>query len=90
MTQVQTRKVSLTANAPVEIEAGVVLPAGTYTGEEKKLGVTAWGGQSWTKPRYMLPLTAEQLNAMGAKVSATLTSHYDVTAFVKRGQILVS
>ena len=90
MTQLQTRKVSLTVNAPVEIEGGVVLPVGTYTGEEKKLGVTAWGGQSWTKPRYMIPLTAEQLDAMGAQVGAHLTQGYDVTEFVRRGQILVS
>ncbi len=62
MTQVQTRKVSLTVNAPVELEAGVVLPAGTYPGEEKKLGVTAWGGQTWKNAAGHGALTDEQRN----------------------------
>ena len=46
MTQVQTQKVSLTVNAPVEIEAGVVLPAGTYTGEEKNLALRRGGDKA--------------------------------------------
>ena len=78
--------INLTVVVPVEIEPGLEVPAGTYVGKKKTLR-----GQGSTEPRYILELTAAQLNALaGAQPSANLISvEYDVTEFVKLGKIRV-
>ena len=86
MGQVQS-VINLPVVVPVEIEPGLEVPAGTYTGKKKTLR-----GQGSTEPQYVLELTAPQLNALAAaQPSVNLISvEYDVTKFVKLGQIQVS
>ena len=86
MGQVQS-VIQLTVVMPVEIEPGLEVPVGTYLGKKKTLR-----GDGSTDPRYILELTAAQLNALAAaQPSVNLISvEYDVTKFVKFGQILVS
>jgi hypothetical protein len=86
MSQLQS-VINLTIVVPVEIGRGLVVPAGTYTGNKKTLR-----GQGSTEPQYTLELTAAQLNVLAAaQPSANLISvEYDVTKFVKLGQIVVS
>ena len=76
--------IDLTVVVPVEIEPGLEVPAGTYAGKKKTLR-----GQGSTEPRYILELTAAQLNALtAAQPSLNLISvEYDVTKFVKFGKI---
>ena len=90
-TRVQRRSVRLTAAAPVEIEPGIILPAGIYEGVEKRLGVPLMAGMSWTPPEYHLELSEVQLVAMGAKPTPNMIStEYDLSKFVRLGQITVS
>ena len=86
MSQVQP-VINLTVVVPVEIEPGLEVPAGTYTGK-----TTFRGQQNWTEPRYILELTAAQLNALAAAQPTPnlISVEYDVTKFVKLGQIVVS
>jgi hypothetical protein len=57
----------------VEIEPGIILPAGSYAGESREIGVPTLPGQTnWTRPDYLLEFTAKQLAAMGAKNTENL------------------
>ena len=83
MTHLQS-VINLTVVVPVEIEPGLEVPAGTYTGKKMTLR-----GQGSTEPRYILELTAAQFKALaGAQPSPNLIAvEYDVTKFVKFGKI---
>ena len=92
MLRLQTRAVMLEATQAVELEPGVVLPPGYYTGAETRTGLaTASGDVSWTKPEYKIELTKDQLTSIGARVSPNLTSmKVDVTKFVRSGELAVT
>ena len=86
MSQVH-RLINLTVVVAVEIEPGLEVPAGTYAGKKKMLRE-----QGSTEPQYILELTAAQLNALAAAQPSAnvILVEYDVTKFVKLGQIVVS
>jgi hypothetical protein len=92
MTRARKSIVQLIAAAPVELEPGIVMKAGTYTGEMKQLGLPTMGGQiSWTAPEYKIEFDAQQLSHMGmVNVGNLMSIEYDVTKFVRSGQIKVA
>lgn len=92
MSQVRTQQVRLRATDAVELEPGIVMPAGLYPGERKEIGVPMMGGKiSWTPPEYSIVFTGEQLLSMGMKTTQNLVSiDWDVTTFVKLKQITVA
>lgn len=92
MTRVRKQTVRLTASTTIELEPGVVMQPGTYTGERKELGVAMMGGQiNWTQPEYTILFSGEQLGKMGMRNASNIISiDYDVTKFVRLGQIKVS
>jgi hypothetical protein len=88
----ETRRgdVLLEVKAPVELEAGVVLPAGSYNGTSKETGLQTDQGVSWTSPTYHIELTSDQLVALGAKnVDHPVSTEYDLTKYVRSGEIEV-
>lgn len=88
-TKVEKTAVRLQASNDVEIQPGVILPAGLYEGTRKRLGVHFMGGLSWCAPEYLIELRASQLAEMGASVSGrTISIEFDVTKFVKANQIV--
>ena len=89
MLRLQTRAVMLEATQAVELEPGVVLPPGNYTGTETRTGLaTASGDVSWTKPEYKIKLTADQLANMGATYTENIIAEeIDVTKFVRSGEL---
>ena len=77
-----------TVREPVELEKDVLLPAGSYSGKCKEVGMEGLSGVSWAPPRYLIELTAEQLASIGAKHALNLISvEYDVSKYVSSGQI---
>ncbi|KRR12395.1 hypothetical protein [Bradyrhizobium valentinum] len=91
MTQVRKQSVHLTARSSVELEAGVMMSPGRYVGQSKQLGVATLNGVSWTQPEYTIEFSGQQLAAMGAKnMSNVISIEYDVTKFVRLGQITLS
>jgi hypothetical protein len=83
-------QVHLAATEPVEIEPGVIIPAGTYAGIRVDTGLETHQGVSWAPPRYVLALTGEQVRSFGARVSANTSSvEYDVSKHVRLGKLTV-
>jgi hypothetical protein len=74
----------LEATHAIEIEAGVVLPPGQYSGTEWRTGLETMSGEvSWAAPQYKIELTADQLASIGGPVVSELipfpaTSDYRV------------
>ena len=86
--RIRSRPVQYVVDEPVELEPGVILPAGTYPGTEKQIGVDLLQGIQWTNPTYHLELSAADLESCGAKNTRNLLSvEYDVTKFVRLGNI---
>jgi hypothetical protein len=74
----------------IEIEPGVVLRSGIYAGKSKEVGFeSVTEGIKWTKPQYLIELTAGQLTAMGVNYSARRSAEHDITKLVRSGQISV-
>jgi hypothetical protein len=89
--QTRTRTVTLVAKAQIEIEPGVILPAGSYNSMQKQIRLATLSGMSWTKPEYMVELSADQLVYMVAKnMENCISIEYDLTKFVRLGQIVIS
>jgi hypothetical protein len=85
-----TLRISVTAREAVEIESGLVLPAGTYPGMRTRIGVALGGRTSWTPPRYMIELTGLQLADMGVQnTDHSVTIDFDVTQLVNAGKLRV-
>ncbi len=81
----------LEATHAVELELNVVLPPGFYAGTEIRIGLETTSGVSWTKPEYTIELTADQLASIGVRISPNVTSaKYDVTTFVRSGELTVT
>ncbi|MEA2820274.1 MAG: hypothetical protein QOJ86_2278 [Bradyrhizobium sp.] len=73
---------------PVEIEAGWMLPAGSYTGVMEEHGIETFKGVSWGKPRYGLELSAERLEEFGRKPQRGLDSNnYDLSRWIESGEV---
>ena len=89
MHRVQARAVMLEATHAVEIEPGVVVPPGHYTGTEWRTGLETMSGDvSWAAPQYKIELTADQLASMGTTDTPNLiSSDIDVTKFVRTGEL---
>ena len=89
MHRVQARAVMLEATHAIEIEAGVALPPGQYSGTEWRTGLETMSGEvSWAAPQYKIELTADQLASMGTTDTPNLiSSDIDVTTFVRSGEL---
>ena len=88
-TRVRTKRVRLIAVTSIELEPGVVMQPGNYTGVSKELGVAMTRRQmKWTPPEYTVLFSGEQLTKMGMRhVMNVISIDYDVTEFVRLGQI---
>lgn len=76
---------------PVEIEEGVLLPAGSYAGTMEEGGIDTMLGVQWMSPQYRLELSADELESMGRKNHPSIDSiDYDLAPFVRSGKIEVS
>ena len=85
------RRVTLSASNNIEIDRGVVLPAGSYAGIERQAGIELIDRTRWREPEYKIEFTADQLASIGASNTANLLSvEYDVTQFVRLGQLTVT
>jgi hypothetical protein len=80
--------VNLTVNRPLHMETGVTLEPGVYPGTSKQLGFPRSDDVVWTAPEYALQLGEAALRQMGNKYLRTAT--YDVTKYVKHGDISVA
>ena len=91
MPQVQTKKVTFKAARAVELELGLVLAPGLYTGIKTRTRVDSIGSISWTPSKYKLELTADQLTSLGAQIELNLISkNVDVTKLVRQGKLIVA
>ena len=90
MTQL-VRRISLSAVDNIAIERGVVLPAGSYAGFERQAGIELADRTRWREPEYKIEFTADQLGRIGTSDATNLLpSVYDVTQFVRWGQLTVT
>ena len=90
MPQVQTKKVTFKVARAVELEPGLVLPPGLYTGTKTRTRVDSIGGVSWTPSKYKLELSADQLTSSRVQTQLTLVSkNIDVTKFVRQGKLTI-
>ena len=91
MPQVQTKKITFKVTRAVELEPGLVLRPGRYTGTKTRTRVDSVGGVSWTPSKYKLELTAGQLTDSRPETELKLTSkNIDVTKFVRQGKLTVA
>jgi hypothetical protein len=87
---VQTKTVRFEAARAIQLEPGLVLPRGVYTGTKTRTRVDSINGISWTPSKYKLEFTADQLTSMGAQVKPNLIAkNIDVTKFVRVGKLRV-
>ena len=87
-TQVNKRTVTLTVVFAAQIEDGVLLPLGRYSGAERRENPNLSGPMN---ADYFLTLTRAELIALGAtNISHHLSVEYDVTRYVRSGSMTVS
>jgi hypothetical protein len=85
------RQIILSAVNNIEIERGVVLPRGSYAGIEKQAGIELVDRTRWREPEYKIEFTADQIDRIGeSNTTNLLPLAYDVTQFVRLGQLTVS
>ena len=91
MQKVQSTAVRFKVARAIELEPGLVLRPGVYTGIKTRTRVDSIGGVSWTPSQYKLEFTADQLTSMGAQVKPNLIAkNIDVTKFVRLGKLRVA
>jgi hypothetical protein len=91
MSRVQTKKVTFKVARAIELEPGLVLRPGLYTGSKTRTRVDSIGAVSWTPSKYKLELTADQLSNLSAQIELNLISkNIDVTKFVRQGKLIVA
>jgi hypothetical protein len=91
MQKVQTTPVRFKVARAIELEPGLVLRPGVYTGTKTRTRVDSIGGVSWTPSQYKLEFTADQLTSMSAKAKPNLIAkNIDVTKFVRLGKVIVT
>ena len=75
----------------IELEPGLVLRRGVYTGTKTRTRVDSIDGGSWTPSQYKLEFTAEQLTSMDAQTKPNLIAKsINVTKFVRLGKVIVA
>lgn len=85
------RRITLSAQNSIEIERGVVLPAGNYAGFEGQVGVELVDRTRWREPEYKIEFTADQIERIRTSSTTNLLpTVYDVTQFVRLGQLTVT
>lgn len=85
------RRVTLSASNKIEIDRGIILPPGSYDGIERQAGLEMLDRTRWSEPEYKIEITALQLATMGAnKNGQLLPTEFDVTKFVRAGQLTVA
>ena len=92
MSEVRKKAVRLKAASEVEIQHGWRLPAGVYPATLQQIVVPIMDGlKNWTAPEYFMDLTEDQISRfMGEKFNPNiLYAEYDVTKFVRLGQLTV-
>jgi hypothetical protein len=88
MPQVQTKKVTFKVARAVELEPGLVLPPGLYTGTKTRTRIDSIGGVSWTPSKYKIELSADQITSSRFQTQLNLVSkNIDVTKFVRQGKL---
>ena len=91
MQKVRTTPVRFKVARAIELEPGLILPRGVYTGTKTRTRVDSINGVSWTPSKYKLEFTADQLTSMGAQVKPNLIAkNIDVTKFVRLGKLRVA
>jgi hypothetical protein len=91
MQKVQGTAVRFKVARAIELEPGIVLRPGVYTGIKTRTRVDSIGGVSWTPSQYKLEFTADQLARMGAQQKPNLIAkNIDVTKFVRLGKVIVA
>jgi hypothetical protein len=90
MSRVQTKKVTFKVARAIELEPGLILRSGLYTGSKTRTRVDSIRAVSWTRSKYKLELTADQLTKLSTQMELNLTSkNIDVTQFVRQGKLIV-
>jgi hypothetical protein len=82
-------EVTFNVPAEVEIEAGLRLPPGTYTGQRNQIVTYYMGEQRAEPPEYFLQVPAETLRELGINPGAAISVPYEVTQQVATGRIIV-
>ena len=91
MQKVQSTAVRFKVARAIELEPGLVLRRGVYTGTKTRTRVDSIDGVSWTPSQYKLEFTADQLTSMGVQVKPNLIAkNIDVTKFVRLGKLRVA
>src|ERR1041384_3670410 len=88
---IRNKPVLLRVDFDLEVERGIVLPAGVYNGMSKELGFdSASEGAKWTTPQYFLELSDEQLTKLKSSTHhpSFLSEKYDVSKFVRSRKIV--
>ena len=90
MQKVQTTPVRFKIARAIELEPGLVLRSGVYTGTKTRTRVDSIGGVSWTPSKYKLELSADQLTSSRVQKQLNLVSkNIDVTKFVRQGKLTI-
>jgi hypothetical protein len=90
MTQPKQQDVTLVVTTALHLDdvTHVILSPGRYPGKRKQFGIPARSEINWTESEYKLELSADQIKRMARVPSASILAiEYDVTCFVRRGQI---
>ena len=91
MQKAQTTPVRFKVARAIELEPGLVLRRGVYTGTKTRTRVDSIDGVSWTPSQYKLEFTADQLTSMDAQTKPNLIAKsINVTKFVRLGKVIVA
>jgi hypothetical protein len=86
------KRITLSALNNIEIERGIVLPAGSYAGYERQAGIEQIDRTFWREPEYKIEFTMDQLDRISTSNPANLllSKVYDVTHFVRMGDLKIT
>jgi hypothetical protein len=89
-TKLKSQDIRLRVIRPVLLGKEFRLAVGVYRGSKKQLGVPLTGGEiQWRLPEFVVELSKDQLVDMGAKnVGSLLTVEYDITRYVRGGDVV--
>lgn len=77
-------RVWYTVSEPLEMEPGVVLPAGRYPGTMEQHGYVTYEEVDWAKPSYSMEVSASEMARMGKQVRRNDASFVcDITKHVR-------
>jgi hypothetical protein len=88
--RIRIEEIKMDVLVPLEVDQGVILPAGTYKGETEQTETSALSGISWSDPNFYLSLDTIELGRMGIPGGPGLMGRrYLVTEHVHNGNIMV-